>query len=357
MAKEMNYFEKNKNVKTEYLCGKVKDNVDVCFVIPAYKRAQYLEKAIDSIIFQNHYGLEYSILVVNDYPEFVEGDLREKYVDYPVVFYRNQTNLGISGNWNRSFELGNSDYIAILHDDDFLLPNYFGVIKKYIKEDKYKEISLFIPQRYILNEEGLLENNSFFHNIFMKLISFRNLYKKECQAIYPKQFFLTMTSLYQAPSCGTIFKKKDFLEYGGFWMDYLYEDFDFATLIDYNKDHSVFMINERVSVSRSNIGGNIEKKSVKISIYESEIYYLSCELKNGNNFCKKYENEIKKFFFESNREDVKQELINSHKMSNYKNNRIKYLWFRLRTRLYYYLKNLDLTEIISNLPNEVNSYE
>jgi len=65
------------------------------------------------------------LFVVDDSPSGVDprilaafsGDDRLRYV-------RNETNLGMVGNWNRCVELATHDYLAILHDDDLWEPDY-----------------------------------------------------------------------------------------------------------------------------------------------------------------------------------------------------------------------------------------
>lgn len=42
-----------------------------------------------------------------------------------ITIYRNKTNLGLAGNWNRAIEFAQGEFIHILHQDDVVLPGFY----------------------------------------------------------------------------------------------------------------------------------------------------------------------------------------------------------------------------------------
>lgn len=95
-----------------------------------------LEEALLSAINQNSVNFDYEIIVVDNEPYKNGGtetsNLMEKYKDIPnFIYYRNEENLGMFGNWNRCIELARGEWVTLLHDDDLLIPNYLKMFIKY----------------------------------------------------------------------------------------------------------------------------------------------------------------------------------------------------------------------------------
>ncbi len=72
---------------------------------------------------------DYEVIVVDDCSSDGSYELAQKFQREhdKVSIYRNETNLGITGNWNRCIELAKGKYIVILHQDDELRE---GALKK-----------------------------------------------------------------------------------------------------------------------------------------------------------------------------------------------------------------------------------
>ena len=49
--------------------------------------------------------------------------------DERISYHKNETNLGMVPNWNRQFELAETDLLTLLHQDDCLLPNYVALME------------------------------------------------------------------------------------------------------------------------------------------------------------------------------------------------------------------------------------
>lgn len=98
--------------------------------IPTYKRADYLKEALDSAINQAT-DIPYEIIVVDNNPERndeTELLMTEYNTIHGISYYKNGTNIGMVGNWNRLFTLAKTNWIIMLHDDDMLSPYFINAI-------------------------------------------------------------------------------------------------------------------------------------------------------------------------------------------------------------------------------------
>lgn len=98
--------------------------LDVTVVIPAYNRAQLIERTLDSVRFQTQPVAR--IIVVDDAsrdgtPETVRAWARRH--DFPVHVEVLADNRGCGAARNRGMELADTGYIAFLDSDDELLPD------------------------------------------------------------------------------------------------------------------------------------------------------------------------------------------------------------------------------------------
>ena len=94
--------------------------VSIC--IPSYKRPDLLKVAVESCLAQTFKDFE--IVISDDSPDTrTEEMVRSLSVSQPVRYERNIPGLGQARNVNRLFDLAESEFLVLLHDDDFLMPN------------------------------------------------------------------------------------------------------------------------------------------------------------------------------------------------------------------------------------------
>lgn len=87
--------------------------VSIC--IPAYKRADFLERCLDSILQQSFQ--QYEIVITDDSPTDELKSLSGK--DERIVYVKNEQPLGSPANWNKAISLARGKYIKIMHHDDW----------------------------------------------------------------------------------------------------------------------------------------------------------------------------------------------------------------------------------------------
>lgn len=106
--------------------------VSIC--IPAYNKAEYLQKTIDSVLSQTFE--DYEIIITDDSPNDSIKDLVNSFDRNDTIkYFKNATTLGSPENWNEGLRKANGEYIKILHHDDWLydensLGDYVALLDK-----------------------------------------------------------------------------------------------------------------------------------------------------------------------------------------------------------------------------------
>lgn len=90
--------------------------VSIC--IPTYNAGDFIEEALRSIVGQSYKNIE--IIIGDNASTDNTYEIVEKFQkkDSRIRYYRNEINLGYSGNCNKLISMSNGDYIAIYHSDD-----------------------------------------------------------------------------------------------------------------------------------------------------------------------------------------------------------------------------------------------
>jgi hypothetical protein len=107
--------------------------VTVC--IPVFERYNFFENAVNSIKNQT---VKCKILVCDN------ASSHSRFSDFctnnNIDYYRNESNIGMFGNWNKCSELCKTDFFMILSDDDYLEPNYIETFLNVYKNNNHIDI-------------------------------------------------------------------------------------------------------------------------------------------------------------------------------------------------------------------------
>lgn len=244
-----NNFSIFQSIKSVLRCGEVEGlPPSFSFLVPTYNRPLLLKETIDSILAQNG-NYKYEIIVVDNdgiIDEITETEkLVNSYSDSRILYYKNSTNIGIVGNWNRCIELSRGDYITILHDDDWIEADYLHSVFENIRGKQ----SLFF--KYSIADERPFSNKkkNIGKVIIKKCVSF---FVKEKHPISTKDFFFGNMA---AGTLGIVYKRECVIEMGGFDERY-FPSQDYVFNIMYNKSYgSIFvrkcLMHWRISVNQS----------------------------------------------------------------------------------------------------------
>jgi glycosyltransferase involved in cell wall biosynthesis len=118
----------------------------VSVLIPTYNYAHFLDETIQSVLNQTFQN--YELIIVDNNSTDNTDEVVQKYLsDNRVSFYKNETNIGLVGNWNKCLEYANGEYIKYLCADDKFLPS---LLQEFVAVmDKYNNIS-FVTSNFKL---------------------------------------------------------------------------------------------------------------------------------------------------------------------------------------------------------------
>jgi glycosyltransferase involved in cell wall biosynthesis len=120
--------------------------------MPVYNSERHLAQSIESLLAQTHRDF---VLVISDNAS-TDGtaDICQRYVrrDARVQYFRNPVNVGMTGNFNRVFELTHTKYLKWSTADDFWAPDMLADAVAVMEADP--SIALCYPKTIIVDGEG-----------------------------------------------------------------------------------------------------------------------------------------------------------------------------------------------------------
>lgn len=118
-------------------------------IIPAYNCARYIEKAVESVLYQDVLA---EIIVIDDGSTDNLEQVLDKYISTNRLRYiRNERNIGVSASRNRGVQEANGEYIAYLDADDWWKPNK---LIKQLELIQNKKCALCYTGRELVNDDG-----------------------------------------------------------------------------------------------------------------------------------------------------------------------------------------------------------
>lgn len=201
-------FKKIENIPSKLLYGELVLKPDFTLVIPVYGLGKYLKDTLESIRNQKKSNLNIQI-IISDNKEYNEENPYISFLENlklnNLAYFNSIATLGQNNNFNRAFELAKTEYIAMVHDDDLLVNDYF---------QKVENLLPFLKKNP--NISMIHEKLHFFYNT-EQIFSFDNNESKfKLEPILNSNVSLLGVSLTGIPSCGFLINKKAFIESGGF---------------------------------------------------------------------------------------------------------------------------------------------
>ena len=98
----------------------------ITYAIPYYSGIGYLRMALQSLIDQENPN--WLAIVLDDRGGEDAEETVLSFKDDRISYVRNETNLGLAGNWNKALSLAVTEFVTLFHSDDELESNYTGLI-------------------------------------------------------------------------------------------------------------------------------------------------------------------------------------------------------------------------------------
>ncbi|MEJ6466129.1 glycosyltransferase family 2 protein [Fusobacterium ulcerans] len=211
-------FAKYKHIKSNLLVGEIENipNPKITIAIPTYKRAVLISDSINSILNQVKFD-DYEIIIIDNEATQEENEtekLMKQYNNSKILYYKNEENVGMFGNWNRCIELARGKYITILNDDDWLEEEFLYEMNKQIEGSK------MIICDYITKDFRKIKNEK--QDIIIKRI-LKKIYERakkinKVHKLKLEDFFYGFRGL---SSLGIIFERESMLKLGGYNEEYI----------------------------------------------------------------------------------------------------------------------------------------
>ncbi|ENA3446236.1 glycosyltransferase family 2 protein [Yersinia enterocolitica] len=154
----------------------IEEDIILTIAIPTYKRFSLLKETLRSAI-NLKFTIQVEIIVVDNDPNNIDLAIKEMsdFSAYNFKYYKNESNYGAAGNWNRCLELAKGKLITILHDDDLLCENFPVELEKYLSNYKgIDNIPMIGFGAYILEQRD--KSNKVEINYLYRIL--RNIYNK-----------------------------------------------------------------------------------------------------------------------------------------------------------------------------------
>ena len=119
----------------------------ITVAVPSYNKEKYIERCLASIVREKE-SID-TILLVDNNSSDRTFELAKTF-EPSVTCVKNETNLGMSGNWNKCIDLCQTEWLMILHADDEMVPGAIEHYRKAIK--KYPSVGIIYANAYSIVE-------------------------------------------------------------------------------------------------------------------------------------------------------------------------------------------------------------
>lgn len=123
----------------------------ITFAIPFYSGIAYLPRTLESVMAQTDDNWR-AYVVDNASNEAGAEELVKKIGRGRIGYVRNERNLGMAGNFNRSIDLAETDLVTLLHSDDELTPEYCAKFRAVAS--RYPVAAAFFCRAEIIGPDG-----------------------------------------------------------------------------------------------------------------------------------------------------------------------------------------------------------
>ncbi|MDZ8135532.1 MAG: glycosyltransferase family A protein [Nostoc sp. DedQUE04] len=123
----------------------------VSIVIPTYNRSELLKTSLQSALAQDY--PDFQVLVLDNASSDDTEAVVCSFADSRITYIRNETNIGMFRNWQRAIEVNSSPYLALLSDDDILLPNF--IHESVLALDNHPDAGFSVAQAEIIDTNGV----------------------------------------------------------------------------------------------------------------------------------------------------------------------------------------------------------
>jgi glycosyltransferase involved in cell wall biosynthesis len=123
--------------------------VSVC--IPSYNGAAFIGQTIQSVL--NQTFKKFELIVADDRSSDETVSIVTAFSDERIRFIRNESNLGLTGNWNQMLSMNLGKYVKLLCDDDILHPECLARQVAILDDHSHEGVVLTACNRNVINQQ------------------------------------------------------------------------------------------------------------------------------------------------------------------------------------------------------------
>jgi glycosyltransferase involved in cell wall biosynthesis len=134
-----------------------KENPKVSIGLPVYNAEKYLDEALKAILSQTY--TDFELIISDNASTDRTAEICKRYAasDSRIQYYRNETNLGVARNYNKTVELARGKYFRWATYDDLMAPQ---LLEKSIPVlDQEPEVILCYPKTINIDDDGNVLGN------------------------------------------------------------------------------------------------------------------------------------------------------------------------------------------------------
>lgn len=133
------------------------DSPLVTIGLPVYNSERYLEQSLKSLLAQTY--TDFVLIISDNASTDGTAEICERYAaaDARIRVYRNKTNIGNPGNFNRVFELTTTRYLKWSTADDYWAPTFLASAIDVMERDP--GVALCYPQAVLVDADGANPQN------------------------------------------------------------------------------------------------------------------------------------------------------------------------------------------------------
>ena len=239
----------------------------ITVLIPTYRRADFLQQALESVLAQEKVDFFWDILVLDNEPDDGQVNDTERLIRKlsckRILYYRNSENIRPGDNFNRGFYLSRGKWVMMLHDDDILISNSLQVMGELLctNEKSGAELGAIVAS-YIQVEYNAIQRD------LKADIQGMNRYLVEHPSKGGRLYQLTHTNIKilghiggSVPSNGSTYRREAVLEMGGFNEDFGISG-DLILLYNLENKYSVYQTTTPLGFYRWGNNSMMKKESL-----------------------------------------------------------------------------------------------
>lgn len=305
----------------------------VTIIIPTYKRAEYIQRAIESILNQTYE--DYEIIVVDDNDENSEyrksmQNIMQKYEEYDNITYvKHKENKNGAAARNTGIRLAKGDYITFLDDDDYFLKDRLKILTR--EMEKSIEYDAIYSSCVCVKE-----------NKIIKLVNAKKSGNLEKEMLEQESFFGTGSNMF--------FRRNAIQEVGEFDESFIrHQDFEYMVRF-FEKGKKILAINKILVVKTNDSIINRPNVEKAIEVREKYLQKFKTNIEEYN------KNEI----LVKNYQSLLMIALQNSDKKNYKKLKSKieeYTKITLKEKIFFFLVTLNKYKIVKIFKKPIQIYK